>query len=488
MALTILIINGLALTFILLYSFVQLDLVTLYRRYRKKGRGAQEPLKADEWPKVTVQLPIYNEYYVAERLIDAVMAVRYPRDRFEVQVLDDSSDETVDLIAKKVAEWQEDGGNIHHVRREDRKGFKAGALAYGLERAEGEFIAVFDADFLPSPDFLERTVPLFQDEKLGLVQTRWEHVNEGHSLLTRLQAFGLDAHFSVEQGGRNSGGHFINFNGTAGIWRKSCIVDAGGWQSDTLTEDLDLSYRAQLRGWKFRFVEDVGSPAELPAAMNALKTQQYRWNKGAAECTRKNLPKVLRDKGLTLRNKFHAIFHLMNSSIFVCVLLCALLSVPALFIKHHYPEYGIAFKIGTGYTLALLFLIVFYWTSFRRVEKGFRGFFRFLHRFPLFLAVSMGMSLHNGIAVLEGYSGKKSNFLRTPKFNIRSKGDDWKGKRYFVGRISPLVVLEGLLALYFTWGIFLAFHFGDPGLLPFHILLSFGFGFVAYYSVVHARG
>lgn len=484
MALFLLIINGLALTFILIYSFVQLDLVGLYR----KARVRKEQERAGSgYPHVTVQLPVFNEYYVVERLIDAVMRIRYPSERFEVQVLDDSTDETVDLIARKVAEWQAKGGNIEHLRRASREGFKAGALAHGLRQAKGELIAVFDADFLPSPDFLERTVPSFEDASVGLVQTRWEHINEDHSMLTRLQAFGLDAHFSVEQGGRAQGGHFLNFNGTAGVWRKTCIEEAGGWQSDTLTEDLDLSYRAQLKGWKFRFLEEVGSPAELPAAMNALKTQQYRWNKGAAECTRKNLPKVLRDPSLSLRSKFHAIFHLMNSAIFICVLATALLSIPALFIKHHYPSYGIVFKVGTLYTLALIFLIVFYWTSHSRKAKGWRGFLSFLVRFPMFLAVSMGMSLHNGVAVMEGYSGKKSRFLRTPKFNIRGKNDDWKDKRYFVGGISPLVALEALLTLYFAWGIVLAYYFGDAGLLPLHLLLTIGFGFVAFLSFRHAK-
>lgn len=485
MALAFLIINGLALTFILLYSFAQLDLIALYQRWCKKGKDPSLE-RHSEYPVVTVQLPVYNEYYVVERLIDAVMGIRYPAGRFEVQVLDDSTDDTVDLVAEKVAEWRKKGGDIHHVRRDHREGFKAGALAYGVQRARGDLIAVFDADFLPDPGFLEHTVPLFQDDEVGLVQTKWEHVNENHSMLTRLQAFGLDAHFSVEQGGRNQGGHFINFNGTAGLWRKSCIEDAGGWQSDTLTEDLDLSYRAQLRGWKFRFMEDVGSPAELPAAMTALKTQQYRWNKGAAECTRKNLPKVWKDKKIPPWSKFHASFHLMNSSIFVCVLLAALLSIPALFIKHYRPEYNIAFKFGSVYIIALLILVLFYWTSFSRAVKEGGGFLSFLVRFPMFLAVSMGMSLHNGIAVLEGYSGKRSKFLRTPKFNIKGKEDDWKGKRYIVGRLSPLTFLEAFLTLYFAWGIYLAWHFGDAGLLPFHLLLTIGFGFVTYYSVRHA--
>ncbi len=489
---TILILNGGFLAFILLYSLVQLDLVISYRRHRRKQRKERpeelsfDPAKA---PWVTVQLPVYNEYYVVERAIDAVVRLEYPADRLEIQVLDDSTDETVDLIDRKVAEWQGRGVNIKGVRRNDREGFKAGALAHGLEQAQGSLLAVFDADFLPEPDFLQRTVPCFEDPEVGMVQTSWQHINEDHSWLTRLQAFGLNAHFSVEQVGRNNGGHFMNFNGTAGVWRKSCIREAGGWQSDTLTEDLDLSYRAQLNGWRFRYLEEVGAPAELPAAMNALKTQQYRWNKGAAECTRKNLPKVLKRSDLGLRSKLHAVFHLMNSAVFICVLGTALLSIPSLWIKHHHPELKLVFQAASGFVVALFLLVMFYWTSMshQREKVGGKEFLMFLKRFPLFLSVSMGLSLHNGLAVLEGYFGRRTAFVRTPKFNITGAGDHWSGKRYKVGKATYLTAFEGLLTLYFLGGILLAFHFGDLGLLPLHLLLSLGFGYVFYYSLRHAR-
>lgn len=248
---------------------------------RKRKSSIQHPPLSFEFPLVTVQLPIYNELYVVERLIDAVCLFEYPKNRLEIQVLDDSTDETVSIIAQKVRLYKAQGFDIQHIRRSSRDGFKAGALAYGLTAAKGEFIAIFDADFIPHPDFLTTTIPHFENATVGVVQTRWVHLNESYSLITQLQAFGLDGHFIVEQGGRNAAGHFINFNGTAGVWRKSCILDAGGWSAQTLTEDLDLSYRAQLRGWQFVYLENVETPAELPATMPALKSQQYRWMKGA---------------------------------------------------------------------------------------------------------------------------------------------------------------------------------------------------------------
>src|SRR6056297_2782400 len=277
------------LTFILLYSLVQLSLVLSYKRYRKQHAGdADSAYEVDdpELPTVTVQLPVFNERYVVERLIDSIAQ------------LDDSTDDSKNIAIRRVAHWRDRGVDIRHVTRPDRKGYKAGALAFGLEQARGEYIAIFDADFVPRKDFLLGALPPFRDAQVGMVQTRWEHLNRDYSILTRLQAFALDAHFSVEQGGRNAGGHFMNFNGTAGVWRKETIADAGGWSDDTLTEDLDLSYRAQLKGWRFVFLEATGAPAELPAVMSALKTQQFRWNKGAAECARKNLGKVFRNPSL----------------------------------------------------------------------------------------------------------------------------------------------------------------------------------------------
>lgn len=439
-------------------------------------------------PVVTIQLPIFNELYVTNRLIDKVAQINYPTEKLEIQILDDSTDETTELIAKKVVEWKAKGIDIIHFRRKERSGYKAGALAKGLETCKGEFIAIFDADFMPDKNFLVHTIPYFKNENIGAVQTKWEHLNKDYSMLTKLQAFGLDAHFSVEQRGRNYGGHFINFNGTGGIWRKKCIIDAGGWQSDTLTEDLDLSYRAQLKKWKFIYLEDIGSPAELPAAMNALKTQQYRWTKGAAECTKKLLGNVLLSNNLTLKTKLHAIFHLMNSSVFITIIFTALASIPILFIKNQTTEYNQLFKFASIFLLSLLFLGIFYFVSNTK-DKKLTGldYLDFILYFPLFLSISMGLSLHNAIAVLEGYFGKKTAFIRTPKFNIISKNDKWEGNKYLISNISFLTILEALLSVYFLIGIFYAFVFKDFGLLPFHIMLAFGFGYVAYSSVYHSK-
>ena len=492
MSLVLIIIYGCCLFFIFLYSLVQLSLVWTYRKNRGEdvlvGDMHQVYGKKEQWPMVTIQLPVYNERYVIDRLIDSVCAIDYPKDKMHIQVLDDSSDDSYELAASRIAHWQAKGLDIVHIRRKVRIGYKAGALAYGLKEAKGEFTAIFDADFMPYPDFLQRCIPHFKTEKVGVVQTRWEHLNEDYSMLTRLQAFGLDAHFSIEQRGRNLNEHFINFNGTAGIWRNACIADAGGWQSDTLTEDLDLSYRAQVKGWKFQYLEKLGSPAELPAAMPALKSQQYRWTKGAAECAVKNLPRVFRAKGITFSTKLHAFFHLANSFIFVCVLTTAILSVPMLFIKFNDPGLGLLFKLASLFLLSFFILGFFYWTSVKhgQGEKN-RSFGEFLMIFPLFLSVSMGLSLHNAIAVLEGYAGRKTPFVRTPKFNLREKDDSFLESTYRVREIHPMTILEIVLAFYFLFGIGLAFYLKDFGLIPFHIMLFLGFGLVGFYGLRHAK-
>jgi cellulose synthase/poly-beta-1,6-N-acetylglucosamine synthase-like glycosyltransferase len=433
-------------------------------------------------PFVTVQLPIYNERYVIERLIEAVIAFDYPKNRLEIQVLDDSTDETVEIIAQKVAYYQSQGFLIQHIRRGNRKGFKAGALAYGLTLAKGEFIAIFDADFVPTPDFLQKTLPHFTTEQIGVVQTRWGHLNETYSLITQLQAFGLDGHFVVEQGGRNAGGHFINFNGTAGVWRKGCITDAGGWASDTLTEDLDLSYRAQMRGWQFIYLENVESPAELPATMPALKSQQYRWMKGAAECARKNLANVFKTPTIKLSTKIHAAFHLLNSGVFVAVLLMALLSVPTLFITHQFPQYNYLLGIFRIFQLSVLMLLGFYWTAHHRRKS----LVQLIWQLPLFLTVIMGLSLHNSVAVIEGYLGKKTPFVRTPKWGIVKHQDGWQRKKYLVKSLNPLTIIELFLVLYFSFGVGLGIYWHSYQMLLLHTMLALGYGFVGYYSVKHS--
>lgn len=485
LAIIIWLIYGLCLAFIFCYSLVQLQLTWLYLRAKKKQK--QTSPTPEIWPAVTVQLPIYNEVHVVERLLDAIMTLDYPPEKLQVQVLDDSTDNTSKLAAVKVAYYRNAGRNIALIHRPDRTGYKAGALQYALPAATGEFIAIFDADFLPDTDFLKKCIPAFDAPDIGVVQTRWAHLNQDYSVLTQLQAFGLDAHFTIEQTGRNAGGHFINFNGTAGVWRKSCITDAGGWQADTLTEDLDLSYRAQLRNWKFKYLERTEAPAELPATMTALKSQQFRWTKGAAENVRKNLGPVLRSPK-PWDTKLNAVFHLLNSSVFICVLILAVLSIPVLLLsqQHIIPKNFLSSRVL--FLISLIALISFYLTAFCAVTGvGWRSLLLFVPRFFLFLSMTMGLSLHNSIAVAEGYLGIKTPFVRTPKFNIRSRRDTWQNSLYAVKNITILSFLEGLLCLYFLAGVYLAFRLQDFGMLPFHVMLSLGFGAVFYLSVKHSQ-
>ncbi|MFD2999609.1 cellulose synthase family protein [Pontibacter toksunensis] len=482
-----LVVYVLSLAFIFCYSMAQLHLTILYwTRGRSRTRNLKSvAVQHKEWPAVTVQLPVYNERYVVARLIAAVAAFDYPHNRLQIQLLDDSTDDTTAIIDGRIKDYPH--LNIQHIRRPDRTGYKAGALQHGLAQATGEYIAIFDADFLPKPDFLKQSLAPFANPQVGVVQTRWSHLNKDYSLLTRLQAFGLNAHFTVEQTGRNSGGHFMNFNGTAGVWRKACIMDAGGWQADTLTEDLDLSYRAQFRGWQFLFLEHVEAPAELPAAMGALKSQQFRWTKGAAETARKHLWRVLHSN-VSLPTKFHAFFHLLNSAIFICVLLTAVLSIPVLFLKQEVPDLAFLFKLGYVLLLSLAALVAFYWSAqLSHSASAWRSTVQFIPEFLLFLSISMGLSLHNSIAVIEGYLGKKTPFIRTPKYNILHPKDSWRKQGYSMKSISPVTILEGLLALYFLFGIWAAFRLQDYGQLPFHVLLAYGFGTVFFYSILHSR-
>jgi len=482
------VIYGLCLAFIFLYSLIQLQLTWLYLRAKRKTKTTQKSPEIENWPSVTIQLPIYNEIYVAERLIDAIMAFDYPTEKLQVQVLDDSRDRTKEITAARVKYYQHLGKNIHLIHRPDRSGYKAGALKAALPAASGTFICIFDADFLPAPDFLKTVIPAFDAPDIGVVQTRWAHLNRDYSLLTRLQAFALDAHFTIEQTGRNTGGFFINFNGTAGIWRKECILDAGGWQPDTLTEDLDLSYRAQLRNWKFKYLETIAAPAELPASMPALKSQQFRWTKGAAETARKNLRKVLFSHH-SAGTKINGFFHLLNSSIFICVLLTGILSLPILILNHRANNSWSTFLQFRGmFVISLISLILFYGVSYWQVTiPANRSILNFIKYFLLFLCLSMGLSLHNSIAVAEGYMGIKSPFIRTPKFNIRKGQDTWQNSFYAVKQINLLSFMEGFLCLYFLAGIYLAFTWQQFGLLPFHTMLSIGFGTIFYFSVKHSR-
>lgn len=475
----VIILYGLTLMIICLFSLGQFNLTWHYLKSRKLREEENQELK--DYPLVTVQLPVFNERYVVERLIDAVCQMQYPKDQLEIQILDDSTDETVQIIEKKVNAYAANGWNIQHVRRPDREGYKAGALAYGLERAKGEFIAIFDADFVPNPEFLIRTLPKFGSEKVGMVQTKWSHLNTDYGWLTKIQAFWLDAHFTVEQKGREHAGSFINFNGTAGVWRKACIEDAGGWQYDTITEDLDLSYRAQLKGWKFVYREEIESPAELPVVIPAVKSQQYRWNKGAAETARKTLGKVL-TSNIGWNHKIRAVLHLLNSSVFLLLLIAAVLSIPMLYIKEYNPDLALVFDLGSIFIIGFLAMGFFYWVAAKATHPEYTLKY-FMKNFPIFLAFSMGMALHNSIAVVEGYLGIKTPFVRTPKFNVQSKGDSWKGNIYLNNVLTPVTFMEGVLSVYFIYGIFSGFKLEDYGLMLFHAMLAIGFAYVFILSV-----
>jgi len=476
----------LALLLVFFYSLAQLNLLFNYLKHKKSGtHGLLIDLSKKELvPYVTIQLPIYNEAYVVERLLENIALMEYPKDRLEIQVLDDSTDASVEKTASLIKGLQDTGLDIVHVRRTNREGYKAGALKEGLSVAKGSLIAIFDADFLPKKDWLLQTVPHFGSEDIGVVQTRWGHINRDYSILTRIQAFALDAHFTLEQVGRNAQGHFINFNGTAGIWRKECIVDAGNWEGDTLTEDLDLSYRAQLKNWRFKYLEEVETPAELPVVISAARSQQFRWNKGGAENFRKSVGKVLRAPHLNWKTKFHGVMHLLNSSMFLCVFTVAVLSIPMMYIKSIFPELAWVFEVTSFFIVSTIILFICYWFTYKNIQgKGIEHFLQYIGLFFTFFSVALGFSLHNSLAVLEGHTGKRSEFVRTPKFNINSIKDSWKGNQYLSKKISPNVILEGFLMCYFFYGMYIAVPLNDFGLFPFHFMLFLGFGFVFFKSL-----
>ena len=487
------VIYAISLVIILFYALAQLNLLVNYLRAQNKEDNDPkfDLTNPEEIPYVTIQLPLYNEMYVVERLLKNIAKIDYPSNKLEIQVLDDSTDESVLQTKKSVAELQDMGLDVVYIHRTNREGFKAGALKEGLAVAKGEFIAIFDADFLPQAEWLKKTVPYFKNKKIGVVQTRWGHINRDYSLLTKIQAFALDAHFTLEQVGRNSKGHFINFNGTAGLWRKECIYEAGNWEGDTLTEDLDLSYRAQLKDWKFKYLVDVETPAELPIVISAARSQQFRWNKGGAENFQKMFKRVVSSK-LSFKTKFHGIMHLLNSTMFLNVFVVAVLSIPMLYIKNYFEHFRSYFIVMSMFVLSTLIFFICYWFMYRNLNgKGFKNFFNYIGHFFAFFSIAMGFSLHNSIAVLEGHRGKRSEFVRTPKFNLDSVSDSWKNNKYLAKNISKNVIFEGVLLLYFIFGLassYLVTVIGgademDFGLVPFHLMLVGGFGFVFFKSL-----
>jgi len=452
----------------------------IYLYYRNRDRKAEPLPPPSSLPRVTVQLPIFNELYVVERLLRSVSEIRYPRELLEIQVLDDSTDETAALAAAAVERYRCQGFNIHYLHRTERTGFKAGALDAGLRQANGEFVLIFDADFIAPPEILERTLGHFADPKVAVVQARWDHLNRGYSLLTEIQSMLLDGHFILEHGARSRSSRFFNFNGTAGLWRRTAIVDAGGWQHDTLTEDLDLSYRAQLRGWRFVYLQDVVSPAELPVEMNAFKNQQHRWAKGSVQACLKLLPRVLASD-LPLAVKAEATFHLSGNLAYPLMLVLCALVFPAMIIRY---------DMGWGEMLVVdlpLFLCAtasvcsFYVLSQKEIfgDAGWRRA-RYL---PAALALGVGLSVNNSKAVLEALLGRTSEFTRTPKHGVEHRADKWQQKRYH-GTRSFVPYVELALGLYFTYVAIYAAFSGLIGTLPFIMLFQGGFLYASSFSLL----
>jgi cellulose synthase/poly-beta-1,6-N-acetylglucosamine synthase-like glycosyltransferase len=437
-------------------------------------RKVPEVKALEHYPLVTVQLPLYNEKFVVERLLQAVVNLRYPADKLEIQILDDSTDETSDLIRIFLKKNSSTGIRIVHIQRTDRTGFKAGALAHGTTSCSGEFIAIFDADFVPDPEFLLKTIPHFQRPELALVQTRWLHINEEDSILTRAQAVMLNTHFTVEHMGRMKAKSFINFNGTAGVWRKLCIEEAGGWQADTLTEDLDLSFRVQALGWKFEYLFDVGSPAELPSTFAAFRTQQYRWSKGAAECLRKNIGLLWRSN-VSATAKVVGSFHLLNSSVYLLVVLILLLG-PAVFYFDRADLIAIPnheYLTLTGASIMYLLLVIFFVGHIKASAKKLRAVLFFIPSLLFYFAMTTGISVYMVVGVIEGYRGKKSAFIRTPKFGSNLKNAT--GKNYSASQKNRLQTAEAIGLCYGLFWIGVNFFSFSTITLAYGLVIALGF-------------
>ena len=414
----------------LLFIHVLHELVLVYKALKYKNPKSPD-LKRD-LPKVTVQLPLYNEKYVVKRLLNAIRRLNYPKDKIEIQILDDSTDDTSEIIKVFLKELKESDFNFQHIQRKERSGFKAGALDYGLKLSSGDYIAIFDADFIPDSEFLLKTIAHFDEDNIGLVQTRWQHINEDYSLLTRAQAVMLNTHFSIEQRGRIQANAFINFNGTAGVWRKETIIDAGGWKADTLTEDLDLSFRAQVKGWRFKYLFDVESPAELPVTFEAYKTQQFRWSKGAAECFKKNIT-LLWKSDASFAAKTIGTFHLLNSSIYLLVVGLMLLSPFVFYIRHNnLIDASETYLLLIGESIVYLLFFIFFVGHLLASKNKTKAILLFIPSLLTYFSMTMGVSIYMVLGILEGYRGKQTAFIRTPKFGNKeilkrvSKGYDFK--------------------------------------------------------------
>jgi cellulose synthase/poly-beta-1,6-N-acetylglucosamine synthase-like glycosyltransferase len=466
------------LTILAVYGIHRYHLVYLYLKHKHKV--AVPKSQFETLPKVTVQLPIYNEMYVVERLVESACQIKYPRELLEIQVLDDSTDGTKEITAACVARQQELGFNIKHIHRTNRSGFKAGALENGLKEASGEFVAIFDADFLPAPNFLDDVIHHFTDESIGMVQVRWGHINREYSFLTQVESVVLDGHFVIEHGGRHLSGRFFNFNGTAGIWRREAIETAGGWQHDTLTEDTDLSYRAQMIGWKFIYLPHIVCLAELPVEMNSFKTQQSRWAKGLVQTGIKLLPRILRSK-LPWKIKVEAFFHLSANISYPLMILLSMLLLPAMIVRFNQGWFQMLYIDLPLWLAATASVSTFYLVSQRELYPDWRSRLKYL---PFLMAVGIGLSVSNSKAVMEALLGIKSSFKRTPKFRIESKSDRWATKKYLRGT-GVMPVIEIILGVYFALVVYYAFSNQNYPTIPFLMLFVIGFIYMGLMSIVH---
>ena len=451
--------------------------VIIYLFLKNRKREPKPFSHFEQLPKVTVQLPIFNEIYVVERLLRSVSELDYPRELLQIQVLDDSTDDTREITSTCAEELRSRGFNVELIQRVDRTGFKAGALAAGLESAEGDFVCILDADFVPTPDLLQKTIHFFTDPKVGMIQTRWGHLNRGYSMLTRVQAMFLDGHLLLEQTARSRSGRFFNFNGTAGLWRRSCIKEAGGWQHDTLTEDLDLSYRAQLAGWKFVFLTDVVTPAELPVDMNGFKSQQHRWTKGSIQTCKKLLPTIWRSE-LPLIIKLEATGHLTSNFAYLllaclCVLLHPSTGGPQGWVRTVLIDIPI-------FLTASVSVAVFYICAQRELHP--RSWMKEMLLLPCLLALGVGLSLNNARAVLEAVFNHQSDFARTPKYGIERKSQPWRNCKYMPIK-SLLPIAEGAFAIYFTYFVWYAIAHRQFLSVPFLLMFQAGFLYVSVSSL-----
>jgi cellulose synthase/poly-beta-1,6-N-acetylglucosamine synthase-like glycosyltransferase len=465
------------LVILAVYGWHRYYLVYLYMKH--KGQQPGPAGRFTSLPTVTIQLPLYNEMYVVDRLVESVCRITYPRERLEIQVLDDSTDETREIAELAVRRAAAQGIDIKYIHRIVRNGYKAGALDEGMKEAKGEFIAIFDADFSPKPEFLERTIHHFTDPKVAMVQTRWGHINEDYSLLTKIQAILLDAHFVLEHGGRNRSGCFFNFNGTAGIWRRAAIIDAGGWQHDTLTEDLDLSYRAQLRGWQFHFLQDHVAPAELPVEMNAFKSQQHRWAKGSIQTFLKLMPTILHSNA-PARVKAEAFFHLSANFNYPLMCVLSVLMAPSMVIRYNMGWYEMLLIDIPLFFAATASVANFYMVCQRELYP--QTWTERLRYLPFLMSIGIGLAVNNTKAVFEALFHKPSEFARTPKYHIEGRSDEWINKKYRQSvAIQPMI--EVALGLYFTATLFYALANGIYATVPFLMLFQVGFLYTGLLSI-----